>query len=230
MNTEDTYKIIVLSIFPEIFESFLKTSLIGKAIAANKLNIEVINFRDFSDPPHFKVDDEPFGGGAGMVLKPEPLARAVIKAKEKLPNAEVILLSASGEKFKQTTAKELSQYDKGLILVCGRYEGVDQRFIDLYVNQELNLGDFICMGGEVPAMLLIEAVTRLKPEIIGNPDSLQNESFNENLLEAPQYTRPREFEGQSVPEDLLSGSHKKIAEWKKTAGLTKTKKNRPDLL
>lgn len=229
MNTENTFRIIVLSIFPDIFESFLKASLIGKAVEAGKLSVELINFRDFSDPPHHKVDDEPYGGGAGMVLKPEPLSRAIKHAKQTLPDAKVILFSASGAKFTQPVACSLSLRTGGLILVCGRYEGVDQRFIDLYVDQEFSMGDFVCMGGEVPAMLLIEAIIRLKPEIIGNPESLTNESFTEQLLEAPQYTRPREFEELTVPADLLSGAHKRIEAWRKQESINKTKKNRPDL-
>ncbi len=233
------FRIEILTIFPQIFDSFLATSLIQKAIARNLLSINCKNIRDFADAPHFKVDDEPYGGGAGMLMKPEPLYRAILDAKTRLPNAPVILLSASGQLFNQTKAQELNQHNE-LILVCGRYEGVDQRVIDLLVDLELSIGDYVLMGGEAPAMVLVEAIARLKPNIIGNEQSLNSESFAATeqapssqaatLLEAPQYTRPAEFEGHSVPATLLGGDHSKILEWRKQQSIERTKKNRPDLL
>lgn len=226
-------KIVLLSIFPEIFNSFLDCSLIKKVLENKILEVEIINFREFADPPHYKVDDEIYGGGAGMLLKPDPLIKAIETAEIKLPDAQKILLSASGKKYTQTTANNLAKA-KELILVCGRYEGVDQRVIDLKIDQEIAIGDFVCMGGEVPAMLLIESTVRLIENAIGNPESLTEESFTlkedqQTLLEGPQYTRPAEFRGQSVPEILLSGDHQKITKWRKEKSQEKTKANRPDL-
>jgi tRNA (guanine37-N1)-methyltransferase len=226
-----TFKIEILTIFPELFTSFINCSLIKKAIDKDLLAISCVNIRDFAEPPHFKVDDEPFGGGAGMLLKPEPLTKAIRASKSKLPTAPVILLSAAGKIFNQSTASKLAQLSE-VILICGRYEGVDQRVIDKEIDMEISMGDYVVMGGEIPAMLMIEAITRLKPQIIGNEDSLTCESFHENqhLLEAPQYTRPSDFEGTRVPADLLSGDHERIKRWRKTAAMERTQTNRPDLI
>ncbi len=227
------YKFSVLTIFPELFTSYLEASLIGKAIKNQIVEINLVNFRRFAEPPHFKVDDITYGGGAGMLLKPEPLIQAISEEEVKLPKAKKILLSASGKKFTQQVANELSK-ESELIIVCGRYEGVDQRVIDLKIDEEYCLADVVCMGGEVPAMMIIEAITRLLTEGIGNPDSLLEESFsitdeNKLLLESPQYTRPPEYAGLSVPEVLLSGNHANIKKWRWAEALKKTKKNRPDL-
>ena len=223
-------RIEILTIFPALFESFLNSSLISKAIERDLIRIAVTNVRDFSEAPHHKVDDEPFGGGAGMVMKPEPLSLAIEAAKAKLTNPKAILLSPSGSIFKQASAKQLST-ESDLIFICGRYEGVDQRVIDKYVDLELSVGDYVVMGGEVPCMLVIEAITRLIPEVLGNSESIEHESFSkENLLESPQYTRPAEYKGDLVPDILLSGDHKKIAAWRKEQSILKTKKVRPDLL
>jgi len=222
-------KICLVTLFPEIFTSFFQASLISKAIEKELFAIELVNPRDFSPPPHHHVDDTPYGGGAGMVMKPEPLAKAILRAKEILPDAKVTLLSPHGEKFSQASAHLLSKREHH-IFVCGRYEGIDQRVIDLYVDHQISLGDFILMGGEVAAMALIEATLRLKPGILGNELSTKHESFSEPLLEAPHYTRPPEFEGIKVPEVLLSGDHKKIEEWRTKISLELTKTNRPDLL
>lgn len=222
-------RVILLTIFPKFFDSFLSSSLIGKAIEKKILSIEVINIRDFASPPHYQVDDIPYGGGPGMVMKPEPLVAAIEEAKKRLPEAKVILLSASGRSFTQKNALDLSKLTS-LILVSCRYEGVDERVIEEAVDEELSIGDFVVMGGEVPSMVILESVVRLLPGVIGNSDSVTLESFTDpNLLEAPQYTRPEEFRGRSVPEVLLSGNHKKIEEWRKTSAITKTRKNRPDL-
>lgn len=227
-------KIEILSIFPEIFVSFINTSLIKKACEANMLAITTTDIRSFAPPPHMKVDDEPYGGGAGMVLKPEPLFAAITEAKKRLPGAKVVYLSPGGSRFTQETAYTASIWDE-LILLCGRYEGIDQRIIDLAVDAEWSIGDYVLMGGEVPAMVVIEAITRLRADVLGNKDSLAHESFTADadgncLLEAPQYTRPPEFNGLTVPEVLLSGDHSKIATWRQQQACLKTKRVRPDLL
>ena len=226
-------KIEVLTIFPEIFESFLNTSLIAKAIAKSALSVTVTDIRDFADLPHRTVDDSPYGGGAGMVMKPEPIARAILAAQERLPGAPVIALIPAGKPFTQQKAREYSQVGS-LILLCGRYEGIDERVIDRYVDEEISIGDYVLMGGEVPAMVIIEAATRLVDSVIGNAESLQSESFNEEsagqLLEAPQYTRPPHFEGLGIPDALLSGDHARIKKWREEQSLIRTKQRRPDLI
>ncbi len=225
-----TLKVHLLSIFPELFDSFLSTSLVGKAIERGLLDVTCSNIRDFASPPHYQVDDAPFGGGAGMVMKPEPLCAAIEHSRASLPTAPVILMSAGGPLFTQAKAKALSTLDN-LILVAGRYEGVDQRVIDLCVTEELSIGDFVLMGGEVPAMVVIESVLRLRTGVLGNPDSVFEESFgSEMLLEAPHYTRPSEFRGQLVPEALLSGNHARIAAWRKEQSRARTELLRPNLL
>lgn len=210
-------KVEILTIFPELFSGFLASSLIAKAQSRSLLHISTLNIRDFSDPPHNHVDDIPYGGGPGMLMKPEPLARAIEAARSRLPNAKVILLSASGSTFTQSKAAELSALSE-LILICGRYEGVDQRVIDLFVDEEISIGDYVLMGGEVPAMALLEACTRLIPGVVGNEESIQSESFRSSdphaQLEAPHYTRPPEYRGLTVPQVLMSGNHKKISEWR----------------
>lgn len=216
-----------ITIFPEIFESFLKTSLIGKAMARALLATTTTNIRDFSKPPHNKVDDTPYGGGAGMVMMPEPLVSAIESVKSKDPNTWVVLLSPSGSRFSQAKAAELANRSS-VTFVCGRYEGIDQRVIDLAVDEEISVGDFVVMGGEVPAMLIIEACLRLRPGVLHNADSTSQESFSPHLgdgtlVEAPQYTRPEEFRGLKVPEVLLSGNHKTIAEWRLQEASRRTK-------
>jgi tRNA (guanine37-N1)-methyltransferase len=218
----------ILTIFPEIFENFLRVSLVGKAVQKGVLNPVVTNIRDFSSPPHHKVDDTPYGGGAGMVMLVEPLVKCVEAAKERAPRARVILFSPSGPRLTQKKVVELSTLDS-LILVCGRYEGIDQRVVDLVVDEEISIGDYVMMGGEVPAMALIEACLRLRPDALHNSESVKHESFSENLaggtlVEAPQYTRPEEFRGAEVPAVLLSGNHKHIEEWRLTQAKTRTEK------
>ena len=216
----------LLTIFPEIFESFLKTSLIGKAISRDLLTTTVTNIRDFSAPPHNKVDDSPYGGGAGMVMLPEPLVGSIESVKAKDPTTHVVLLSPSGARFTQAKAKELSERPS-VTFVCGRYEGIDQRVIDLAVDEEISVGDFVVMGGEVPAMLIIEACLRLRPGVLHNAESTSHESFSPELaggelVEAPQYTRPENFRGLTVPSVLLSGNHKAIADWRLKEAKSKT--------
>lgn len=212
------WRVEILTIFPKIFDSFLETSLVGKAVTKGVFTPSVTNIRDFAAPPHFKVDDTPYGGGAGMVMSVPPLVGAVEAAKARLPEARVILFSPAGTLLNQKKVIELSQCDS-LILICGRYEGIDQRVVDLVVDEELSIGEYVLMGGEVPAMVLIEAGLRLRPDAIHNSESVVHESFSlsetgESLLEAPQYTRPEEYRGNKVPAPLLSGNHKEIAAWR----------------
>ena len=227
-------QIEVLTLFPELFSGFAASALVKRAQQRGLLNLVFSNIRDFAAPPHYKVDDTPYGGGAGMLMKPEPLTAAIENAKQRLPQAAAVLLSPAGRLFRQETAEEYRAVSQ-LILVCGRYEGVDQRVIDQLIDDEINIGDYVLMGGEVPAMVVIEAVLRLQTEVLGNSESLLSESFaaddsGRRLLEAPQYTRPPEFRGAAVPEVLLSGNHKQIEAWRRERSLELTRKRRPDLL
>jgi tRNA (guanine37-N1)-methyltransferase len=227
-------QIEVLSLFPEIFDGFIKSSLIKRAQERGLLKITLTNIRDFAEPPHYHVDDTPYGGGAGMLMKPEPLAAAIESVKLRLPHASIILLSPSGRRFTQEIAGELAGCSE-LVLVCGRYEGVDQRVIDLFIDQEITIGDYVLMGGEVPAMVLMEAVSRLCDDVLGNSASLTHESFSlqhggKKLLEAPQYTRPPVFRELGVPEVLLSGNHRQIEAWRREQALARTRRIRPELL
>ncbi|WKZ56193.1 MAG: tRNA (guanosine(37)-N1)-methyltransferase TrmD [Bdellovibrionota bacterium] len=225
-------KIRILSIFPDLFNGFLSTSLVGKAIERKLLECQVTNIRDYAELPHCKVDDTPYGGGPGMVMTPGPLYRAITEAKKELPAARTMLLSATGRRFTQAHAAKLSSAPE-LIFVCGRYEGVDQRVIDIAIDEEISIGDFVLMGGEVAAMVVIEATTRLIPGVIGNAESALHESFSDQtrgLLESPQYTRPPEFMGLRVPEVLLSGNHALISAWRIAESERRTKALRPDLL
>jgi tRNA (guanine37-N1)-methyltransferase len=212
------WNVEILTIFPQIFDSFLSTSLVGKAVTKGVFSPTVTDIRSFAEPPHFKVDDTPYGGGPGMVMSVPPLVQAIESAKSRLPLAHVVLFSPAGEVFTQKKAVELSRRDN-IILVCGRYEGIDQRVVDSSVDEELSIGEYVLMGGEVPAMVVIEAGLRLRPDAIHNSLSIENESFSAQmekgaLLEAPQYTRPEEFRGMRVPDVLLSGNHKEIEKWR----------------
>lgn len=224
-------KVQILTIFPEIFKSFLETSLIKTAIERDLLAVTATNIRTFAAPPHNKVDDTPYGGGAGMTMKPEPLYDAVQHAKKLLPKAKVYLLSPRGERFSQAKAEALSK-DPEAILICGRYEGVDERVVELCVDEEISIGDFVLMGGEVAVMAILEATTRLIPGVVGNSESIASESFcgKHKLLESPQYTRPPEFLGKKVPDVLLSGNHEQIAKWRMEQSVAITKIRRPDLI
>ena len=222
----------VLTLFPEIFSGFLTESLIGRAIEGNLLEVELINFREYGLGRHKQVDDEPYGGGPGMVLRVEPITRALEARWEhhqaRNTKARIVLLSPQGTPFAQETARGWSRCDEALILICGRYEGFDERIRSL-VDEEISGGDFVSLGGEVVAMTVIETVSRLIPRMLGNPDSPGKESFSGNLLEYPQYTRPAEFQGMKVPEALLSGNHGQIEEWRQTQALQRTRERRPDL-
>jgi len=205
----------VISIFPEMIESFTQYGLIAKAIEKGIINVECFDLREFSTDKHRKVDDRPFGGGAGMVMTPQPLFDVINHIKGKRPG-KVILFSAYGERFTQRKAKELSMQENHLILVCGRYEGVDQRVIDEQVNEEISIGDYVLMGGETAAQVVIESVSRMIEGVVGNPESIKTDSFYEDEQYGfPQYTQPREYKGLMVPDVLLSGHHKDIMEWRK---------------
>lgn len=205
----------------------LKESIVGRAVNSGKLNIDVINIRDFAENKHLKCDDYPFGGGAGMVMLPQPIASA-IEAVDPDHEARRIYLSPKGETFKQEKVFSLLNYEH-LILLCGHYEGIDQRVIDLYIDEEISIGDYVLTGGELPAMVVCDCVARYVDGVISD-GSLVDESFSGGGLEYPQYTRPAEFKGLKVPEVLLSGDHKKIDEWRKAESAKLTASRRPDLM
>ena len=225
-------RIDVVTIFPELFEPFVRTSLLGAAREAGRIALEVHDLRRFTRDRHRSVDDVPYGGGPGMILKPEPLVEAIeaLAGAKGSRRARVILLSPQGEPFHQDVARSLAA-EAHLVLVCGRYEGVDQRAIELAVDLELTIGDYVLSGGEIPALVVLEAITRLVPGVIGREESHQRDSFgHDGLLDHPHYTRPQEFRGMAVPEILLSGDHAEIDRWRREAALEKTRRNRPDLL
>ncbi len=216
-------KISIITLFPEVFETILNTSILKRAQNKGKVEFELINLRDFGEGVHQIVDGRPYGGGVGMLFRADILARALPK------KGHVILTSASGTPYKQSKAQELSKLDH-LVIVCGHYEGVDQRFIGKYVDEEISIGDYVLTGGEIPAMIIADSVIRLIPGVLEKPEAVKEESFSEGLLEYPQYTRPEEWEGLKVPEVLLSGHHKKVMEWRKEQSIKKTKNVRPELI
>ncbi len=225
-------RIDIITIFPRLFEAFLEESMVGIATRSGQLAVEVHDLRRWATDPHRSVDDSPYGGGAGMVMKPEPLVAAIeALAGPKGPgrSARVVALSPQGERLDQPRLVSLIEEER-VVLVCGRYEGVDQRVIEIAVDEELSIGDYVLSGGEVPAMAVIEGVARLLPGVLGNPESVHNESFQGPGLEGPQYTRPAEFRGQAVPPVLLSGDHGAIARWRAKQSIEFTRKRRPDLL
>jgi len=217
----------VLTIFPEIFESPLRASLLGKAIAAGLVDVRIHDIRAYATDRHRKVDDEPYGGGPGMVMKPEPIFAAV-EALGPGPK-RIVLLSPAGRRLDQALVRDLAR-EPWLVLICGRYEGVDERVVEGLGAEEVSIGDYVLSGGELPALVVIEAVARLVPGVVGKEESLLRESFEEGLLDHPHYTRPAEFRGMRVPEVLLSGDHAAIERWRREAALEKTRRNRPDLL
>lgn len=223
-DTVRAVRVHVITIFPEYFESPLATSLVGQAQAAGIIDIEVVDVRRYADPPHYKVDDAPFGGGPGMVMKPEPLARAL----DRLGHTHRILMTPSGAPLGQATIDRWAAYET-LTLVCGRYEGVDERVAEHLIDEEVSLGDFVMLGGEPAALAIVEAVVRLLPGVVGNPDSTSHESFRDGLLEEPQYTRPAVFRGWEVPAVLRSGDHTRIAAWRAEQRARRTRERRPDL-
>lgn len=219
----------VLTIFPELFAPFWAHGMVRRAMDRGKVRAFATDIREFTEDRHRSVDDRPYGGGPGMVMKPEPLARAIRWAKRKLPMARTVLLSPQGIPFSQSLAGELAG-EPGFILVCGRYEGVDERIISGLVDAELSVGDYVLTGGEIPAMMVMDAVIRLIPGVLGGADSAGQDSFSQDLLEHGHYTRPPDFEGESVPEVLLSGNHAAIDRWRQEQALMRTVSRRPDLL
>jgi tRNA (guanine37-N1)-methyltransferase len=224
-----TLRFDIVSIFPGMFESPFGDSIIQRAREEGLLDLRVHDLRDYSLNKHKKVDDNPFGGGVGMVMNVEPIARAIAEIKKEVPETRTILLSPGGQPFDQKKAWELSRLPS-LTLICGRYEGIDERVRQHFVDEEISIGDYVLTGGEIPAMVLVEATSRLLPGVLGDPDSIVEESFTDDLLEYPQYTRPQDYQGFKVPEILVSGDHKKIRDWQRAEALKKTARVRPDLL
>jgi tRNA (guanine37-N1)-methyltransferase len=223
-------KVDIISIFPDYFTGIFDFGMIKQAWKKGLLDLDVRDLRDYTDDKHRTVDDRPFGGGEGMVLKPEPIFRAIKESSaDSRETTHVILLSPQGGLFDQEKAKELSLKTR-LILICGRYEGVDQRVTDQLVDEEISIGDYVLSGGELAAAVIIDAVSRLIPGVLGQGDSVLKESFMDGSLDYPQYTRPAEYKGLRVPEVLLSGDHKKIEAWRKKKALELTAEKRPDLL
>lgn len=224
----------VMTLFPEMVTSGLNTSIIGRAVEKGILSVTAVDIRDFSEDKHRHVDDYPYGGGAGMVMAPGPVVRCCNHVKEKIPierrqKARVIYLTPQGSVFNQAKAEEWSK-EEDLIFLCGHYEGVDERALELVVTDFVSAGDYVLTGGELPAMMMIDAVSRLVPGVLNNDTSAEFESFHDNLLEYPQYTRPEEFEGKRVPEVLLSGHHANIEKWRREKSIERTLAARPDLL
>lgn len=219
-------KITILTLFPEMFKGFLGESIIKRAIENKLLEFEIINIRDYAFDKHKQVDDSPFGGGAGMLLKPEPLFRALDDIKSR---GKVIFTSPQGKTLNQDLVKELVK-EEAITIIAGHYEGIDERVIEKYVDLEVSIGDFVLTGGELPAMVIADAVARLIPEVLGNSESYVNDSFYNGLLDCPHYTRPAVYEEMEVPEILLSGHHKNIEKWRKKESLKRTFLRRPDLL
>lgn len=221
-------KINVLTLFPQMFDC-MKHSVIGKAIEKGALNLNIYNIRTFASDKHLKCDDYPFGGGAGMVMMPQPIYDAITNID---PNHECrrIYMSPKGRRFSDAIAKELASEERDLLLLCGHYEGIDQRVIDLCIDEELSIGDYVLTGGELAVMVTVDALSRFLPGVLGSEQSFRDESFSEGLLEYPQYTRPAEFMGISVPEVLLSGHHGKIEKWRREQAQSLTQKFRPDLI
>jgi len=219
----------ILTLFPNMFGSPLQESILGRAIEKGLVETRTINIRDYALDKHQVVDDTPYGGGQGMVMKVEPIARAIEWVKAENPSARTIYLTPQGKRFDQETARVLT-HQPHLILLCGRYEGVDERVRELFVDEEISIGDYVLTGGEVAAMVLIDAVSRLLPGVLGSDRSAEEDSFSNSLLEYPQYTRPFDFRGHCVPEVLLSGNHGEISMWRRREALKRTSVRRPDLL
>ena len=222
----------VVTLFPGLFQPFLETSLVGKAVSEGLFEVGLHDLRGWTHDRHRTVDDSPYGGGPGMLMKPEPLVAAIDElAGPKGPErrGRVVLLSPQGQRLEQAGLAELAQLEH-LVLVCGRYEGVDQRVVELAVDQELSIGDYVLSGGEIPAMVVLEGLCRLLPGVLGNPESVAHESFQTGLLEGPQYTRPPVFGGLAVPEVLRSGDHAAVAEWRARCARDLTRRRRPDLV
>lgn len=207
----------------------MEESILGRAIRSQLLNLQIHNLRDWAEGKHLQADDSPYGGGDGMVMKPEPVGRALSALKEKVPNSRVLMMTPQGQPFNQGHARRLAQ-EEGLIFLCGRYAGFDERIRQSMVDEEFSLGDFVLTGGELPAMVMIDAISRHIPGVLGNTSSVETDSFADGLLEFPQYTRPADYQGMKIPEVLLSGNHGKIACWRREQQLVRTLQRRPDLL
>lgn len=217
----------VLTLFPEMIRDGFETSITGRAVEKGLLSLETVNIRDFSVNKHNRVDDYPYGGGAGMVMKPQPVYDAYKSLN--VDKARVIYMTPQGRPFNQEIAKELSK-EENIVIICGHYEGIDERVIEEIVTDEISMGDFVLTGGEIAAMAVIDAVARLKPGVLGKEESFMDESFSDGLLEYPQYTRPPEFMGRAVPPVLLSGDHAKVDKWRHEQSLIRTYNKRPDIL
>lgn len=223
-------KIDILSLFPEMFEGVLHSSIMKKAQENEAVAFDVVNFRDYSENKHHKVDDYPYGGGAGMVLKPQPIFAAVDAVTKNVETApRVILMCPQGERFTQKKAEELAK-EEHLVFICGHYEGYDERIREALVTDELSIGDFVLTGGEIASMAIVDSVVRLLPDVLGNEESSVLDSFSTGLLEHPHYTRPAEFKDLMVPDILLSGNHAKIDQWREEQSLIRTFERRKDLL
>lgn len=217
----------ILTLFPDFFQSLNSYSIIGRAIGEGKINLNCVNIRDFSKDKHKRVDDYPFGGGPGMVMQIEPIYEAINSVKT--DDSRVIFLSPQGKRLNQEMAKSLSE-ENNIILLCGHYEGIDNRIIENYVDEEISIGDYVLTGGEIPAMVLIDCISRLIPGVLSSEESYMDESHYDGYLEYPQYTRPREFNGIKVPDILLSGDHAKIDKWRREESIRITMEKRPDLI
>lgn len=224
-----TFKVTVVTLFPDMFPGMLGLSIMGRAAAKGLWEIETINIRDFASGKHKSVDDSPYGGGAGMVMRADVVAESIRKAKETNPDAPVVYMSAAGETFSAKKSHEMAKLP-GVILLCGHYEGIDQRVLDKLVDFELSIGDYVLSGGEVAVHVVVDAILRHIPGVLGNHETLSEESFENGLLEYPHYTRPVEWEGMRVPEVLQSGHHANIEKWRHKQALERTKARRPDLL
>lgn len=219
-------KFKIITIFPEFFQSVFQYGLLGKAIENGSIQVELVNLRDYSDDRFGRCDDYTYGGGSGMIIKPEPLAKALDAVTTE--KTRVALTAASGRVWDQNSVKDYTSFEE-ICIICGRYEGIDQRIVDLYVDDEISVGDYVLSGGEYAALIMIDTIARYEPGFMSNPESLVDESFENFLLEYPQYTRPAVFRDLSVPEVLLSGNHQEIARWRTEKSIEKTKRVRPEL-
>lgn len=219
----------ILTIFPQLLDSPLKEGIIRRAIRDGKLEVFIHNIREFTTDKHLSTDDRPFGGGEGMVMKPEPIAAALRHVRQQKPGGRTILLSPQGRSYSQKIARKLSRSDH-LVLVCGRYEGIDERIRAYYVDEEISIGDYVLTGGELAALILVDSITRLLPDVLGSAESAAHDTFSRGLLKNPQFTRPRTFEDHEVPQVLLGGDHKAIMEWRFVSSVRLTLERRPDLL
>ena len=225
-----TWKANIWTLYPDIYPGYLGYSLLGKALEKKIWELNIYNLRDFGEGKHKTVDDKPFGGGAGMIIKPDILGDAIAETLIKNHDQQkLVYLSPKGKPFKQVDAEKFSQ-SNGVSILCGHFEGIDQRVIDIYEVEEISMGDYVLTGGEVASFAFLDAIIRLLPGVLGNEISIKDESFSDNLLEYPQYTKPQEYKNIKVPDVLLSGNHEKIAEWRREKSIEITEKNRPDLL